>query len=137
MIESNVAVETAGHCYYIGTEATRNTLLNNIGSRTNEVINWGQQISGESDHDAATFLLWNPVNTIVGNVAAGSDARGFQVYNDWRTLGEDKVDSGKGSIRRMPMQTFKDNKSHSNSWQGKFEVNRMLFAIHANAHASN
>jgi hypothetical protein len=40
------------------------------------------------------------------------------MYNDWRTLGEDNVDTGKGSIRRLEMKTFKDNKSHSNNWQG-------------------
>lgn len=42
-------------------------------------------------------------------------ANSFYMYNDWRTLGEDLVDTGKGSLRRLAMRTFKDNKSHSNS----------------------
>jgi hypothetical protein len=42
----------------------------------------------------------------------------FGVSNDWRTLGEDNIDTGKGSIRRLEMKTFKDNKAHSNEWQG-------------------
>ena len=45
-------------------------------------------------------------------------AHRFGVYNDWRTLGEDNVDTKKGSIRRLEMKTFKDNKAHSNTWQG-------------------
>lgn len=42
----------------------------------------------------------------------------FLIYNDWRTLGEDNIDTEKGSIRRLEMKTFRDNKAHSNMWQG-------------------
>jgi parallel beta-helix repeat protein len=46
-IEANVAHDTAGHCYYIGSDARDNTLLSNIGSRTNDVINWGKHVNGK------------------------------------------------------------------------------------------
>eukprot|EP00804_Cyclotella_cryptica_P014145 CCRYP_005584-RA/>CCRYP_005584-RA protein AED:0.03 eAED:0.03 QI:259/1/1/1/0.94/0.9/20/117/3951 len=117
-VEANVAYNTAGHCFYVGSDARDNSLLYNIGSRTNDAIVWGKQLSGESDQDRATFQLYNPRNDYIGNVAAGSDGRGFGIYNDWRTLGEDNVDTNKGSIRRLEMKSFRDNKAHSNSWQG-------------------
>ena len=75
-VEANVAHDTAGHCYYVGSDARDNQLLYNLGSRTNNIIRWGQQISGESDHNPVTFNLYNPVNDYIGNVAAGSDYRG-------------------------------------------------------------
>eukprot|EP00804_Cyclotella_cryptica_P009369 CCRYP_018076-RB/>CCRYP_018076-RB protein AED:0.03 eAED:0.03 QI:374/1/1/1/0.94/0.9/20/617/4181 len=117
-IEANVAYDTAGHCFYIGSDARDNTLLYNIGSRTNDVISSGKQLSGESDHDRATFQLYNPRNDYIGNVAAGSDGRGFGIYNDWRTFGEDNIDTNKGNIRRLEMKLFRANKAHSNAWQG-------------------
>jgi len=117
-VEANVAFNTAGHCFYVGSDARDNALMYNIGSRTNDVIGSGKQLSGESDQDRATFQLYNPRNNYIGNVAAGSDGRGFAMFNDWRTLGEDYVDTNKGSIRRLEMKSFRDNKAHSNTWQG-------------------
>ena len=49
-IEGNVAYNTAGHCYYIGSEATDNYILYNIGSRTNDIISWGMQLNGQFSH---------------------------------------------------------------------------------------
>ena len=87
-VEANVAHNTAGHCYYVGSDSIDNQLLYNIGSRTNGDIYWGNHVPGESDYHRATFQLYNPRNDYIGNVAAGSDGRGFGVYNSWRTLGE-------------------------------------------------
>ncbi len=42
----------------------------------------------------------------------------FGLYIDWRTLGEDNIDTGKGNLRRLEMKSFKDNKAHANTWQG-------------------
>lgn len=64
------------HCYYIGLEANQNSILNNIGSRTNEMITWGEQLAGHPDHDRATFFLRSSENNYIGNVAAGSAGRG-------------------------------------------------------------
>ena len=36
----------------------------------------------------------------------------------WLLFVSDLVDTGKGSIRRLEMKLFKDNKAHSNSEQG-------------------
>jgi hypothetical protein len=46
-VEANVAYDTAGHCYYVGREAIDNSLLYNIGSKTNDDIRWPNQLSGK------------------------------------------------------------------------------------------
>jgi hypothetical protein len=64
------------HCYYIGLEANQNSILHNIGSKTNDLITWGEQLAGQSDNDRATFFIRSSVNDFIGNVAAGSAGRG-------------------------------------------------------------
>jgi hypothetical protein len=64
------------HCYYIGLEANQNSILYNIGSKTNDLIAWGEQLAGHSDHDRATFFLRSSENDYIGNIAAGSAGRG-------------------------------------------------------------
>jgi parallel beta-helix repeat protein len=49
-VEANVAHDTAGHCYYVGSDARDNTLISNLGSRTNNVIGWSNRLDGESIH---------------------------------------------------------------------------------------
>ena len=56
-IAANVAHDTAGHCYYIGYEASDNLILNNIGSKTNDMITRNEQLAGFNDHDRATFYF--------------------------------------------------------------------------------
>lgn len=46
-VEANVAYDTAGHCYFVDHDSTDNTLLHNIGSRTNNNIYNGNHLSGE------------------------------------------------------------------------------------------
>ena len=61
---------------YIGLEANQNSILHNIGSKTNDLITWGEQLAGQSDNDRATFFIRSSVNDFIGNVAAGSAGRG-------------------------------------------------------------
>ena len=172
-VEANVAHDTAGHCFYIGSDARDNTLLANIGSVTNKEIGWGQHVSGrfnvlktmtsyyfedishirnqhhqppKENQITAVLLLYftTPRMTILAMLPPVGKVKGkqllyihfvysmpfsllyiwhsyslrFGIYNDWRTLGEDNVDTGKGSIRRVHMKTFKNNKAHSNMQQG-------------------
>jgi hypothetical protein len=46
-VEANVAYDTAGHCYYVGSDARDNTLQYNLGSRTNDKIGWGNKLDGK------------------------------------------------------------------------------------------
>ena len=67
-IAGNVAYDTAAQCYVIGYEAEDNLLLNNIGSKGNNV---------DSDYwRMTTFQYKNPANAFINNVAAGTAGRG-------------------------------------------------------------
>ena len=64
------------HCYYIGFEANHIKIISNLGSKTNDLISNGEQLTGESDHDRATFYIRSSENDFIGNVAGGSAGRG-------------------------------------------------------------
>ena len=67
-IAGNVAYDTAAQCYVIGYEAEDNLILNNIGSKGNNV---------DSDYwRMTTFQYKNPANAFINNVAAGTAGRG-------------------------------------------------------------
>jgi len=122
-IADNVAHDTAGHCFYMGYEAVDNLVVGNLGSKTNEMISWSEQLSGHSDHDRATFFIQNSQNDFIGNVAAGSAGRGFEAALNYKCYGEDDKSQANtigstGSMRRRAMGTFRNNKAHSNYWQG-------------------
>ena len=74
-------------------------------------------------HDPATFYFSNPENDFIGNVAAGSAGRGWEAALHWAINGEDNVHQGnligesKG-MRYRPLGTFRNNKAHTNDWQG-------------------
>lgn len=48
-IAANVAYDTAGHCFWFGHESTDNLVKHNLGSRTNNKIHWGINLSGECE----------------------------------------------------------------------------------------
>ena len=58
-VEANVAFNTSGHCFYVGSDARDNTLMYNIGSRTNDVIVWGKQLSGMFFSPLACYESFN------------------------------------------------------------------------------
>ena len=70
-VSSNVAYDTAGHCYYVGYEATDNFIFGNLGASTNDNIGYWDNSPHMNDHDRATFYVKNQQNDFVGNVAAG------------------------------------------------------------------
>lgn len=78
-LDSNVAYNTMGHCYFLedGVEYG-NILSNNIGIATKKGVSRlpGATSSTQSDEFAATFWISNPNNTLVNNVAAGSEDSG-------------------------------------------------------------
>ena len=64
------------HCYFFGYEENHNKIISNLGSKTNDVIGYGEQLAGQSDHDRATFLIRSSENDFIGNVAGGGAGRG-------------------------------------------------------------
>lgn len=63
-IQANVAHNTAGHCYYVGSDARDNALLYNIGSRTNDEIYWGNHIKGKIIYYIFPSEKWAPIKKI-------------------------------------------------------------------------
>lgn len=82
MIDSNVAYETAGHCFMLEEGGEQDNLfLNNLGFGTHKVDfliknGYVRGSSLETDVVPSTFWLTNMYNEVVGNVAAGSDDSG-------------------------------------------------------------
>ena len=118
-VESNVAYDTTGHCYFLedGNEID-NVLKNNLGLVTRKPA---QNVSLlRSDHESqgpTTYWITHPDNTFVGNVAAGSEGSGF-----WYSLPEQPTGASQGLVemfnRTVPLKTFKGNTAHSNSKDG-------------------
>jgi cell migration-inducing and hyaluronan-binding protein len=113
--ERNVAFDAIGHCYFFedGIEAG-NELVENLGVLTRRPEPGYALL--ESDLTPATFWISHPDNAFIGNVAAGSEARGF-----WFDLPLHPTGLSKSAVtdwtvwpRRTPLRTFRDNLAHSN-----------------------
>ena len=73
-IKDNVAYEHLGHCYFLEDGVERNTVLQgNLGLGTRRT----DASTIPSDNDPATFWITHPTALIAGNVAAGSEGKGF------------------------------------------------------------
>jgi len=126
-VQSNVAFNTMGHCFFLEDGYEEHTrFLNNIGAQTLNTPASGV-ISGETDGAASTFWISNPNNVWIGNVAAGSESSGY-----WFEL----RDSVRGPSAMLPkamhyfgegkrldpehhyMGVFQDNRAHSNNGNG-------------------
>ena len=133
LLESNVGFDTVGHCYFMedGSEAG-NTLKNNLGFMTRCAMkdaNGNQKgcylvketdVLLPTDTEPATYWITNPANTMVGNVAAGSDTFGFWFALPERPTGPSATDARFKDwlLRRTPLTVFKSNIAHSNGNTG-------------------
>jgi len=104
------------HCYMTedGGEID-NVFIRNLGASTRAAARKVRPIETD-DIMPSTFWCPNPMNTWIGNVAAGSESSGF-----WFELEEDvrpptsflPLSNGM-SPRRMSLKLFRDNIAHSN-----------------------
>lgn len=133
LLEGNAAFDTVGHCYFLedGSEAG-NTLKNNLGFMTRCAMKdssgnqKGCYLVKESevllptDTEPATYWITNPANTMVGNVAAGSDTFGFWFALPERPTGPSATDARfkDWMLRRTSLTAFKGNIAHSNGNTG-------------------
>src|SRR6187399_503912 len=145
-IENNVTYNTVGHCFFLedGIE-TGHEFVNNLAIQTkchptkpcaptnlaangeldytyeNRTAYRQESWSGKdtllpSDNTVASYWITNPDNSLVGNVAAGSDENGF-----WLSLPEhpngqflNTEISRNTWPRRTKLREFRDNVAHSN-----------------------
>ena len=134
LLEANVGFDTVGHCYFLedGSEAG-NTLKSNLGFMTRCTLVKDQyggqkgcyQLSAAdvllpTDTEPATYWITNPANTMIGNVAAGSDTFGFWFALPERPTGPSATDARfkDWRLRRTPLTAFKGNIAHSNGNTG-------------------
>ena len=118
-IEENVGYENFGHCYLLedGAEID-NKFIGNFGARTKNMdINPPLRGGIDDDHKSSTFWCTNPINTWIGNVAAGGDDTGFwfELFRDVRSPSVAVVD---GPMNELPLTKFQDNIAHSYRQKG-------------------
>ncbi len=121
LLNSNVAYDTIGHCYFLedGNE-TKNVLTDNLGILTKSAEP-GHQVL-DSDLGPGTFWITNPDNVLRGNVAAGSDRYGFWYALPKHPTGFAASAHNDKTVwnRRTPLGEFRYNTSHSNDDSGLF-----------------
>ncbi|XP_037073352.1 cell surface hyaluronidase-like [Pollicipes pollicipes] len=106
LVEDNVAFDHYGHCFFLEDGAEQNTVFRgNLGLSTRRT-----SITPTDQRMAATFWITNPLTTMEGNVAAGSDAYGIWYTFPLRPIGP--------SALRTPLAPFVDNVAHSNNDYG-------------------
>ena len=123
LIKGNVAFDTKGHCFVLQDGAeTGNVFEGNLGALTKGIKKDYRSPSGDTGNDPATFLISNPQNSLIGNVAAGSDEEGFWFeLRRWSVRGLSKermaaegIPNHQRALQRAPITLFKDNVAHSN-----------------------
>ena len=123
LIKGNVAFDTKGHCFVLQDGAeTGNVFEGNLGALTKSLKKDYRSPSGDTGNDPATFLISNPQNSLIGNVAAGSDEEGFWFeLRRWSVRGLSKermaaegIPNHQRALQRAPITLFKDNVAHSN-----------------------
>src|ERR1700722_5144250 len=145
-VENNVTYNTVGHCFFLedgiehGNEFIKNLAIQTKCHPTLECVPTNTAANGErdanyanrqayremsfhsknvllpSDNTVASFWITNPDNSLIDNVAAGSDENGF-----WLSLPENPQGKFKDSDlskaiwpRRTPLRAFRGNVAHSN-----------------------
>ncbi|MBM3898536.1 MAG: G8 domain-containing protein [Gemmatimonadetes bacterium] len=114
-VRDNVCYDHLGHGYFLedGGE-TQNALHHNLGVLSRRPAVADRLLP--SDDRPATFWVTNPDNSLIGNVAAGSDAFGF-----WYALPDNPRGFSAGQPdrpNRTPLLAFTNNVAHSNRQTG-------------------
>jgi len=115
LVEGNVGYDTLGHCFFLEDGGEQNTVFRgNLGFNTRET-----DITS-SDHNCATFWITNPLTTLEGNVAGGSEGYGFHYTFPRRPIGPsaDVSDMVHNQAYRTPLAPFENNVAHSNKHYG-------------------
>jgi len=114
-VEGNVCYDHLGHGYFLEEGAeTGNRLFGNLGLLSRRPAMQDRLIP--TDDRPATYWVTNPNNSLVGNVAAGSEGIGF-----WYALPDAPIGLSTGQPdrpNRTPLWEFQGNIAHSNHQQG-------------------
>ena len=113
-----VAYDAYGHCFFLedGIEQG-NVLEGNLGVLIQKPDSEYALLPSDIDYmGPAVYWITNPSNTVINNVAAGSEGSGFWVALPEHPTGPSATDTV--WPRRMPLTEFSGNVSHSNNVDG-------------------
>ena len=112
-IEQNVAYDSFGHCYMLedGGEIN-NRFVGNLAAAQHKTEAENLVRDNESDHHPTAFWITNPMNTFIGNIAAGGEGSGY-----WMELAtavkSPSVAVVEGKMFELDLTEFRDNTAHS------------------------
>ena len=113
-VEGNVAYNHFGHCYFLEDGGEQhNSIIGNLGLGTKN----GTLLPSDRKGRVSTFWITNPDNTLLDNVAGGSDGIGIWILMaDLPTGPSAEEDMGlvAGQASRTPLRGFTGNRVHSN-----------------------
>ena len=116
-VESNVAYNTFGHCYFLEDGGERNTTLaGNLGLVTRKGL------TIPSDRKPATFWITSPLTVFTDNAAGGSEGVGIWYIFAPEVTGP-SANQGffqPGEAFRTPILKMAGNTAHSNGVRGFF-----------------
>ncbi len=119
LVSRNVAYNNIGHCYFLedGLE-TGNKLEYNLAILA-KPSKKGEEVI-PSDNQPSSYWITNPANSLIGNVAAGSENTGFWYAMPEHPTGASKSDANNANVwpRRTALGEFRDNVAHSNNGRG-------------------
>jgi hypothetical protein len=120
LVQSNVAFDTIGHCYFFEDAVeTGNVLENNLGLYTRKPASDKEALLS-TDMRPSTYWITNPNNVLRGNVAAGSQSLGFWYAFPEHPTGFSRSATNDKQVwpRFTPLGVFSDNVAHSNDDTG-------------------
>ena len=115
-VEGNMAFDHHGHCYFLEDGSEKRTVFrNNLGFSTRRT-----RLTPSDIGRASTFWITNPLTTMEGNVAGGSEGWGI-----WYTFPRSPIGTSaelntmeNDEAMRTPLDPFIDNVAHSNNEYG-------------------
>ncbi|XP_043191780.1 cell migration-inducing and hyaluronan-binding protein-like [Amphibalanus amphitrite] len=116
LVEGNMAYDHFGHCFFLEDGSEKRTVFrNNLGFSTRRTT------LTPSDHGrASTFWITNPLTTMEGNVAGGSEGWGIWYTFPRKPIGPsaalDVMEHNEAM--KTPLDPFIDNVAHSNNEYG-------------------
>ncbi|GFN79682.1 transmembrane protein 2-like [Plakobranchus ocellatus] len=112
-VENNVAYDHIGHCFHLMEGGEKNNVF-----KGNLVVGTRKLDSSPETfekRESSAFFITNPLTDMIGNVAAGGDAKGYMYVFPPEPLGDSTALNlmEKDEAKRTPFKSFDYNVGHS------------------------
>ena len=117
-VEQNVAYDSFGHCYMLedGGEIN-NRFVGNLAAAQHKTEVENLVRDNESDDNPSAFWITNPMNTYIGNIAAGGEGSGYWLELE-KEVKSPSVAVVEGRMFELNLTEFRDNTAHSHRSHG-------------------